>query len=313
MNALSSTDIEFFLIAEKGDLELQAALLCESIRMFTGCCRFASITVVSPRRHLRPSSATWRKLELLGVEYLELDLQSRCAAYGPSFKVQVAAYLERRAGPPVLVQLDSDTLFVGEPDLSPHEQAAAARPVDVKGMCTAGTGDAFDPYWQQLCRVCGVNYEALPLIETTVDRVTVRASFNGGLVAVPRASRIFAQTEMFFDRGVEAGLKPWAERGSIYTGAGEVPAEGGEYWGSSQAALSLAIAHSGGRARILPASHNVPLHFFDSLAMPQQAPVHLHYHWLLSGGEHSGDALFDPRLMLAHHTVEWLRRRVPLC
>lgn len=220
------------------------------------------------------------------MEYLDLDLHSRCAAYGPSFKVQVAAYLERRSGPPVLVQLDSDTLFLGEPDLSPYEHAAAARPVDVKGMCTAGTDDAFESYWQQLCSVCGVSYEAIPFLQTTVDRVMVRASFNGGLVAVPRARGIFAQTEVFFDRGVNAGLKPWAERGSIYTGAGEVPSEGGEFWGSSQAALSLAITDSDGRARILPASHNVPLHFFDLLA--------IHYHWLLSGGEHSGRPCSTP-------------------
>ncbi len=90
MKALSSTDIEFFLIAEKGSLELQAALLCESVRAFKGACRFAAITVVSPRRDPQPSAATLRKLGLVGVEYLELDLRSPCAAYGPSFKVYVA-------------------------------------------------------------------------------------------------------------------------------------------------------------------------------------------------------------------------------
>jgi hypothetical protein len=131
-------DAEFFLIAEAGVLEVQALLLCRSIRRFG--CRYSSaaITVVSPRASRRPSRATLRELNVLGAEYLALDIHSPCPAYGPSFKVLVAAHIARRPGPPIVVQLDSDTLFLGEPNFSLTGVDAAARPVDVKGMCTSG-------------------------------------------------------------------------------------------------------------------------------------------------------------------------------
>ena len=42
-----------------------------------------------------------------------------------------------------LVQLDSDAIFVAQPELNLGEASAAARPVDHKGMCTTGAGDPF--------------------------------------------------------------------------------------------------------------------------------------------------------------------------
>ena len=309
---LSPLDVEFFLIAEKGSLEFQAALLCESLRTFAGAYRFAAITVISPRKERRPSAAILRKLELLEVEYLELDFLSSCPFYGPSFKVYGAAHVERRSGRPILVQLDSDTLFVGEPNLLLDGHVAAARPVDVKGMCTSGLEDSFDLYWQTLCRLCGVDYNRLPLVQTTVDHQTVRASYNGGLIAVNRASGIFERTEMFFERGMTANLKPWGERGKLKTGAGPVEGQGGEYWGTSQAALSLAITAAGGTARILSPAHNVPLHYFDSISPLPQMPVHIHYHWLFAAGEHLTNPLLDGRMEISQELTQWLRQRVPL-
>ena len=37
--------------------------------------------------------------------------------------------------------MDSDTVLLSEPDLELLEAEVAARPVDVKGMCTSGIGD----------------------------------------------------------------------------------------------------------------------------------------------------------------------------
>jgi hypothetical protein len=309
---LARDSIEFFVLAEKGVLEHQALLLCSSIRRFAGAHSAAGIAAVSPRRDRRPSPATLEALERLGAEYLELNLSSQCPSYGPSFRVLVAAHLERRPGAEILVQLDSDTLFTGEPELRLEGFEAAARPTDVKGMCTAGSGDRFDAYWRDLCRLCEVDYDRIPFVETTVDRQTVRANYNGGFVAVRRASGIFERTERFFTRLTAAGMKPWPGREGFKTGAGQIDREASEYWGTSQAALSLAIAAGAGSARILPASHNLPLHFFDSLPPPAAPPVHIHYHWLCSEGEQSSNPMLDGRMVLATETVEWLRERVPL-
>src|ERR1700682_125814 len=106
-------ETEFFLIAERGILEPQAVLLCKSIRRFAGAYAKSPISVVSPRRNTRPCRTTVNQLASLDVDYVELDLPSPCPAYGTSFKLLAAAHMENRGKAPVLVQLDSDTLFVG--------------------------------------------------------------------------------------------------------------------------------------------------------------------------------------------------------
>src|SRR5580704_4437151 len=133
--------IEFVLNAEAGVLEKQAILLCESIRRFGGVLASSAITVVSPRKSRRPSRDTLRELDRLQVEYLALNIDSACSDYGPSFKLHAVAHVASRSGPPIVVQIDSDTLFVAEPILLLTAGSASARPVDVKGMCTTGSED----------------------------------------------------------------------------------------------------------------------------------------------------------------------------
>jgi hypothetical protein len=303
----------FFLIAERGILEAQAVLLCQSIRKFAGAYSKSPITVISPRRNCRPCRETSRKLVRLEVEYLELRLPSPCPSYGPSFRVLAAARMEQQATAAVLVQLDSDTIFVREPDFRLAGAHAAARPVDVRGMCTEGTGDRFDPYWRTLCKMCGVDYESIPWVTTTVDDKVVRANYNGGLIAVRRASGLMRQTEEFFLCLVAENHRPWANSGTLMkTGAGAVDRMGSEFWGTSQAVFSLAVTARGGPMQILPNSYNIPLHYFDSLPIPAAAPIHLHYHWLCSEGECANNPMLDGRLALPPEVDAWLRRELPL-
>jgi hypothetical protein len=276
-------NVEFCILAEAGILEAQTLLLCHSIRRFAGAHSSAAIVVVSPRPDCRPSRATVKELEVLGVGYLELELQSLCPSYGPSYGIYVAAHVARRPGPPVLVLLDSDTLFLGEPDFSLRGVDIALRPVDVKGMCTAGRGDPFDRYWHDLCALCGVDYAELPHVVTTVDRQTVLANYNAGLVAVRRDSGIFEKTEEFFTRVL-----------------------------SRQAALSIAITSMKSPVQTLPPTYNVPLHSFDLLERATAAPIHVHYHWLCSGDGYSANPMLDGRMQLPDSIVNWLRQHLPL-
>jgi hypothetical protein len=306
-------DVEFFMIAEEGILEAQALLLCKSIRRFAGAYSSSLVTVVSPRHSRRPSTETVKELDRLGVNYLALDVESCCPVYGTSFRVHTAGWLAQRSGPEILVQLDSDTLFLGEPDLSMCGATAAARPVDTKGMCTGGPGDPFDDYWRALCRLCEVDYDSVPLLETYVDRQIVRASYNGGLVIARRASGVFERTEEFFKRLVLADMRPHAgTRVRLKTGTGTVALEASEYWGSSQAALSLAVVASGNTMHLLPPSYNVPLPYFDVTGPPDVTAVHVHYHWMCTPEECATNPMLDGRLELPPDTLSWLREQLPL-
>jgi hypothetical protein len=314
MPSTSKDHAEFVLIAEAGILEAQALLLCESIRRFTGAYSQSAITVVSPRRARRPSLATLRRLEQLQAEYLPIEIDGCCPEYGPSYRVHTLAHVERRPGPPIIIQLDSDTLFVAEPDFSLNGSAAAARPVDVQGMCTTGPGDSFDDYWRRLCALVGVDYEAVPIVETTIGHQAVRASYNAGLIAAQRACGLFQRTEDIFNRLVAEGMKPWTADGPIIsTGTGIISGAATAYWGTSQAAFSLAAVAGHHTVRLLPATHNFPLHLPDSLAAPIPKPlIHIHYHGLFSADSADANPILSEKLKLPADVTEWLEARLPL-
>jgi hypothetical protein len=310
--SVHADEVEFVVNAESGVLEAQALLLCESIRRFAGRYAGSAVTVVSPRPDRRPAASTVRALAALDVEYRALDIAAQCPDYGPSYRVLALADAERRPGPDILVQIDSDTLFVAEPDFSLLDHEIAARPVDVKGICTSGPGDPHDGFWRDLCELCGVDYEKIPTIETTVDRQAVRASYNGGLVVARRCLGFFGRTAEFFTRLVAAGLTPHREAGHREkTATGVASMAGSQFWGTSQVVLPLAACSLGRSIGILPSIYNVPLHHWDNLVPPQN-PVHLHYHWLCSAGETATNPMLDGRLELDPDVASWLRGKVPL-
>lgn len=313
MHDTSTSGVEFVLIAESGILELQALLLCESIRRFAGAYSRSPITVISPRSARRPSPATIRALGRLDAEYLPLEIDSCCPDYGTSFRVHAAAYVERQSGPPIVVQLDSDTIFAAEPDLDLTGADAAARPVDLKGMSTTGADDPFDPYWRDLCALVGVDYERMPAATTTIDRQAIRANYNGGFVAARRACGMFARTEDVFRRVVAAGMMPWPRGPSLKTGTGVLSGAATVYWGTSQAALSLAAIAGGHTVRLLPETHNFPLHLRAEMSTPIPASlVHVHYHWLFSADAAGANPIATREAALPADVAEWLAARLPL-
>lgn len=302
-------DVEFALIAEAGVLERQALLLCESIRMFAGRHAGASITVISPRADKRPAAATLARLARLGVNYLPLDIRSVMPEYGTSFRIYAAAELERRSSADKLLFMDSDLLFAGGPDLDLRGAAAAARPVDIKGMCSEGEDDRNDLYWRRLCEVSGVDYDLLPYVATTVGDIKVKASYNGGFILVDRNAGIFSRTREYFERAVAADIAPWRGTGMrVVAGHGEVSERGSEFWGSSQACLSLAIWGSGLSARTLDPSHNFPLNQFPDMDTEAQstAMTVIHYHHLLDGHPDL-NPLLNGKANVPTPFVDWLR------
>ena len=90
-----------------------------------------------------------------------------------------------------------------------------------------------------------------------------------------------------------------------------------EYWGSSQAAFSIAVWSSTRRVRMLDARYNVPLH---QLVEPQnwrpewvdQAPVHVHYHWMFDP-EHRAESLgLLRRLGVPADRLDWVVAHLPV-
>lgn len=308
---------EFIIIAEQGTLEKQALLLVESLRYFGGRHSGDAVTILQPRRERPVSASGLRRFESLGARIVEFAIKSACPEYGTSYRVAACAEYEPRARAEWLVFMDSDTVILAEPDLDPQGADVAARPVDVIGMCTTGAGDVNEAYWRRLCALCNVDFQQIPFVTTTVGRERVRASYNGGLTVVRAGAGLFAQTSDFFLRSVRADLAPWQGRKNKFrAGHGMVSAAGGRYWGSSQAALSLAITSLGLSVRELPASMNFPLHFYTELEPLLQSgalpgAIHVHYHHLLRDAPRN-NPIMAGRSGFPPGAMKWLGARADL-
>jgi hypothetical protein len=305
-----TAEFEFCLLVEAGVLERQALLLCESIRHFAGPYADMPLTVISPRPSRRPAASTVQRLLQFGANYVPLNLKSQTPEYGPSYKTLALGWRARQSGPDILVQLDSDTIFLDAPDLALNGHVAIARPVDVKGMCSAGPSDSFEPIWQRMCNICGVDIETLGYVTSTVDKLTLRANFNGGLVVARR--HVFNVAEECFLSIVADDIHPFADIDSgMKSGSGPVSPAGRKSWGLTQAALSLAVAKLGGTVGQMDGGTNIPMHLLERIEPPPTRVTHLHYHWIFAG-DNDNNPVFNGRLALRPDQAGWLRAHLPL-
>ena len=314
MSVYQCLKTEFLLLAQSGVLETQSLLLCESLRKFGGRYASADVTVLESRPECPISAGGRAMFEKLGAQVVKVPVVSPCPEYGTSYRVMACAAYETQVSDRLLIFLDSDSLILCEPDFALAGADVAARPVDVRGMCTTGANDRNDAYWRALCEVCGVDYESLPWTTTTVDQCRVRASYNGGLTVVRSGEGLFGRTADFFARSIRARLFTRHDEGVFFqAGHGEVRPEGSRLWGSAQACLSLAITALGLKVRMLPPGLNFPLHFYRELSGKFSGdPLvvsHAHYHHLLRDPE-AGNPILDGSPGFPDESRAWLKTRL---
>jgi hypothetical protein len=281
---LDGSEIAFMICVEANRLEPQARLLCESIRTFGGRYRDAPILAVSPRPHLALDPEARVRLEALGVTYAVAPLNETGSTYGPINRIVAGAWAEAFSQRPYLVLLDTDTVFVGEPGFA--RAGAGVRPVDVKGAASSGAGDPQEAYWTRICELGGIEPSRLPRITTTIDKVPIRASYNSGFTVVRRDLGILRKTQEIFLASFQKDLRPrTGTHDEVLASTGFVGREASAWWGSSQAALSVAIWSSTSDVHVYDERYNIPLH---NLVEPGRSwplrrgfkPVLLHYHYL---------------------------------
>ncbi|HEX3465811.1 MAG TPA: hypothetical protein VHS78_17310 [Candidatus Elarobacter sp.] len=303
-------EIAFTFCIEGTAIEAQALLLCESIRRFAGPFGSSQIVAVNPRPHMPVARGTERRLAELGARYVCEPLNNTGSAYLPINRIVTGSWAEAHLDEEYLVLLDSDMLFVAPPSFA--RAGAGVRPVDVKGATTAGEDDPLEPYWAEICCIAGIRPRDLPFLTPTIERVPVRASYNGGFCVVRRSLGIFTETHRVFEVSRSRDLRPMRNRtDTVYASTGFVGSEASTWWGSSQAALSAAIHARTRDVRVYDDAYNVPLHLIvpdedGRLNWPEIDPVLLHYHWLTMP-EHRAELFsrLEP-LRVGEHVRSWL-------
>ncbi len=284
---IAESEIAFLICVEANRLQPQARLLCESIRTFGGSYRNAPILAVSPRPRLTLGPEAQARLEMLGVSYVAEPLNETGSPYGTINRIVAGAWAERVSPRPYLVLLDTDMVLVGEPSFVRAD--AGVRPVDMKGSASGGEGDPLDAYWSRICAFGGIEPARLPWITTTIDKVRIRASYNGGFSVIRKDLGILERTREIFFASMAENLRPWAGTGlDVRASTGLVGTEASEWWGSSQAALSVAIWSRTSNVHDFDERYNIPLHLLDGpgrlgRSWPMKRgfePILLHYHYL---------------------------------
>lgn len=311
---LDESEIAFLICVEANRLEPQARLLCESIRTSGGRYRQAPIIAVSPRPPLALGSEARAHLEALGVTYVVESLNETGGPYGAINRIVAGAWAETFSPQPYLVVLGTDTVFVDEPGFVHAD--VGVRPVDVKGSASSGADDPQDAYWARLCRIGGIDPSRLPVIATTIDNVRIRASYNSGFTVVRRDLGILQRTREIFFASLEENLRPLAGKElNVFASTGSVGLEASEWWGSSQAALSVAIWSSTSDVHTYDERYNIPVNnLTDGRSWPLRsgfAPILLHYHHLAEV-EYQGQLLqVLERIGCSSDVRRWIEARLP--
>lgn len=281
---IEPTQITFVLCIEGNGIERQALLLCAALREFAGKYKRSAILAVSPRADVPIAESSRDLLAELDVTHVVEPLNQTGSLYFPINRIVAAAWAERNVRTDYLAVLDSDTWFVREPTL--YCADVGARPVDTKGSTSTGPDDPLDRYWQRMCELAEIDLDDLPHIITSIDKQRVRVSYNGGFCIARRSLGVFAQTESVFFASLRKRLRPLEKRGvNVLTSTGYAGLVASEFWGSSQAALSVAIASRAEDVLMYDSSYNVPLHLLvppegEASDWPSRDPALVHYHWL---------------------------------
>lgn len=317
-SSMPHPSVAIVLSVERGILEHQALLLVESLRRFGGRSADLPVYAISPRPARAPGEECLARLRRLGASTIVESLIDEGEAYGTLARLAACAWAETSLGHGTIVSLDNDMVFVRPPDFSLGQADVIARPVDCKGMCTGGDGDGFDAYWREASRLCGVEYDSIPWVETTVDRVRVKASYNGGMVIVRRGLGLFREAARMFAvlRGRDLAPRRIGDV-AVVASTGAVGPEASRWWGGAQAVLSLAATRLAARVCLASPRYNVPVHLAQqaaALGRPLSLidAVLIHYHWMLDEAHVMRDCVMPGGMGLPVEVRKWLGSRVPL-
>ena len=215
-----------------------------SLRNHGGQFANAPIVAVTPRFGPPLSRETLRVFDALGVTYIRRSNGSKYSWFKFLNKPLALAAAEEIIHSEAIGFLDSDLLFVDEPEklqLLPSEDFLGF-PVESKEMGTTGPGDPYEPFWRELCRIVGIDISDLPWAAAAETGERIRLYFNGGIFVYRRSSG-FSKSYLelclrFLDSGVATKAAGYSE------GVKEMSAVG------------FAVVKLGLRWRALPYSHD---------------------------------------------------------
>jgi hypothetical protein len=284
---------------EAGRLEGETGLLCASLRRFGGALADSPVSAYRPRAGDELSAPTRGALDELSVELIEDELNTEHAYHPIANKLYAAADAERRYGESSIAVLDSDAVFLAQPDALdlPESTDAAASPVGKVSEGTTGPGHRNEDYWQGLYRDYGITDP--PWIETALRGRRARGYWNSGVVAARRESGVLGSWLELFTRLLDERRLPPSERIDTL----------------DQIALALVLSKRPSRISTLPWPYNYRITRrgrYQGAASRADLDSLVHIHYMRSFYVQDFLPRVKPPLEPGSDRFAWLAERLPL-
>ena len=208
-----------FMQAFGGD-ERESLLLARSLREFGGDLADSPLWMMMPEGVGQVSEGTLRALEALGVQVHRFEVPEEALHFLFGGKVFAAAAAEKAAEnqADILVWMDSDTIFTGEPSeflLETHFNLGY-RPVMLKNISLL-QDEPLNGFWEFIYDQCGTLDMDMFSMTTTVDETVIRPQFNAGILCVRPKKHLLQHWQENFDRLYQRPeLKPFYQEHVLY-------------------------------------------------------------------------------------------------
>ncbi|MDF5719063.1 MAG: hypothetical protein PUP91_00945 [Rhizonema sp. PD37] len=234
----------FVCCVESGYLETQTIRMIESLRRWGGKYKNAPVFAVTPCFGPPLAKKTHQIFDLLQVEYLSFQNQSKYSWNKFLNKPSALAAVEKLVTSVGIGWLDSDLLIVDEPDLlTLKEGESFLACASDKNIGSAGPEDPNEQYWREICSCVGLNLEDLPWIKTELEGVPIRLYWNSGVFVYRRSTN-------FADHYLQTFIQICNSR---------IASQNAGFFFNDQIALGLTMLNMGIPWRALPYSHNYPM------------------------------------------------------
>jgi hypothetical protein len=203
-----------------GESEADALRLSRTLRIFGGEFCFNPIWILSQKTEEELSEAVRQELNSLGARLIPFDMDEGNGSFPFSAYVTAAAFAEALAQGETsfLVLMANDTLILQPPQpfLLPSGKSLGACPVHLK-LLGSGFNEPVNDFWQLIYQGCNVDIDRIIEMKTVVDRQSVRAYFNAGLLVVRPERGILRRWKSDFDSLIhQIEFNPFYQQSELY-------------------------------------------------------------------------------------------------
>jgi hypothetical protein len=137
------------------------------------------------------------------VQFLQLEIASRYLKYPLALKAFAAAQAERilskKKG--TLAWFDPETIIIRQPDdlILKKGFSVAARPVFLSNTIGLKPEESPDDYWLPIFKALNLTIENIPIVESVIDTVKMRAYYNCEIISVDPSLGIFTKWAEMLD------------------------------------------------------------------------------------------------------------------